>query len=109
MWIDRQLTFRSALLSMRLHCYMCIEMVQCAIGLLTSLPSTLVHALNLLISATWTLVLLSTRDGDEGIHLRKFWSALCREVGIIVPTACSATTKEANRKFDSPDLGDHLL
>ena len=46
-----------------------IEMVQGTIRLLTALPSTFVHAFNLLVSATRSLVLLSARDGNEGIYL----------------------------------------
>lgn len=56
---------------MRLHSDMSIEMVQGAICLLTSVPSTLVHTLDLLISTTGSLVLLGTRDWDERIDLRQ--------------------------------------
>lgn len=62
-------TFRSALLAVRLHGDMGIEMVQCAICLLASVPSALVHPLDLFVSATRTLVLLSTGDWDEGVDL----------------------------------------
>lgn len=50
---------------MRLHCYMRIQMVQSAIGLLTTIPPALVHTLNLLITTARPLVLLGTRDGNK--------------------------------------------
>lgn len=64
-------TFWSALRAVRLHGDMRIEMVQRAICLLTPLPSTLVHALNLFIATARPLVLLRTGDRDEGVDLGK--------------------------------------
>src|SRR6266498_1063188 len=62
-------TFWSSLLSMRLHCNVRIEMVQCPIRLLAAIPSTLVHSLNFFIPTSWAFVLLSTWDRHKGIHL----------------------------------------
>lgn len=62
------LTFWSSLISMRLHRHVCIQVVQRAIGLFASLPATLVHALDLFISTSWSLVLLCAGDGYKGIH-----------------------------------------
>ena len=66
------LTFWGALRSMRLHCDVSIQVVQGAVGLLATVPSALVHALNLLVSATWTLVLLGTWNWDEGVDLAQW-------------------------------------
>lgn len=63
---------------MGLHGDMGVEVVQRAICLLTTVPSTLVHALNLLISATWTLVLLGSWNWNEGVNLRK-WMLLAEK------------------------------
>jgi len=57
-------------LAVRLHGDMGIEMIQCAISLLASVPSTLVHALDLFISSTRALVLLGTGNRNEGVDLR---------------------------------------
>jgi hypothetical protein len=46
-------------------------MVQCTVGLFTAVPSTLVHALDLFISTSRSLVLLGTWDGDERVDLRR--------------------------------------
>ena len=54
------LTFGSALLTVRLHCNVRIQMIQCAIGLFTSLPTAFVHAFYFLIPTPGALVLLST-------------------------------------------------
>ncbi len=64
-------TFWGALLTMGLHGDMGVQVVQGAVSLLTTVPSTLVHALNLLISATWTLVLLRTWNWDKRVDLRQ--------------------------------------
>lgn len=66
-----KLTLRSALRAVSLHSHVCVEVVQSAIGLLTALPSTLVHALDLLVATARTLVLLGTRDRDEGVDLQQ--------------------------------------
>ena len=57
---------------MRLHCDVSIQVVQGAVGLLATVPSALVHALNLLVSATWTLVLLGSWNWDEGVDLAQW-------------------------------------
>lgn len=44
-------------------------MVQGSVCLLTSIPSTLIHTLNLFISTAGSLVLLGARNGDERIDL----------------------------------------
>jgi len=63
--------FRSALLAMRLHGYVSVQVVQCAVGLFATVPAALVHALDFLVSSAWTLVLLSTRNGDERVNLTR--------------------------------------
>lgn len=55
---------------MRLHRYMRIEMVQCAVCFLTAVPATLVHTLDLFVTTAGTLVLLSTGNRNERIDLR---------------------------------------
>lgn len=64
-----QPTFRGSLLAVRLHGDVCVEMVQSAIGLLTSIPAALVHALDFLIASTRALVLLSAGDRNERVNL----------------------------------------
>jgi uncharacterized membrane protein YkgB len=56
-------------LTVRLHGDMSIEMVQCTISLLATIPSTLVHALDFFISSTGALVLLGTRNRNERVDL----------------------------------------
>lgn len=53
-----------------------IQMIQCSIRLLAPLPSTLVHALDLFVSATRALVLLRARNGDERVHLGQWMRVL---------------------------------
>jgi len=55
--------FRSALLAVRLHRDVRIQMVQSTVSLLATVPPTLVHAFNFFISPTWSLVLLCARNG----------------------------------------------
>jgi hypothetical protein len=62
-------------LAVRLHSYVGVKVVQCAIGLFATVPAALVHALNLFISSTGTLVLLGPRDGDEGVDLTRTGSS----------------------------------
>lgn len=64
-----QHTFGSSLLSVGLHGDVGVEMVQSAVGLFTTVPATLVHALDLLISSSRTLVLLRAGDGHERVNL----------------------------------------
>ena len=66
-----RLTFRSTLLPVRLHCYVRVQVIQCAIRLFTSLPSTFVHSLNFFVAAARALVLLSAWNGNEGVDLRE--------------------------------------
>lgn len=54
---------------MRLHGDVGVEMIQCAISLLAAIPSTLIHALNLLITTSRTFVLLCAGNWDERINL----------------------------------------
>jgi len=46
-------------------------MIQGAVGLFTTTPTTLVHAVDFFMSSTDTLVLLVTWDRDEGVNLRQ--------------------------------------
>ena len=46
-------------------------MVQCTVGLFTAVPSTLVHALDLFISTSRSLVLLRAWNGYERVDLRR--------------------------------------
>lgn len=66
-----RLTFRCTLLAVRLHRNMRIQVVQCTVCLLASLPSTFVHTLNLFVATTRAFVLLGTWDRNEGVDLRK--------------------------------------
>lgn len=72
--------FRSTLVAVGLHSNMGIEMIQSAICLFTSIPSTFVHALDFFVSSSGSLVLLCTRNWNEGIDLswtRSSWSSRC--------------------------------
>lgn len=66
--------FGCSLLSVRLHRNVSVQVVQCTIGFFTAIPSTLVHALNLLVSSSRSFVLLRTWNGNEGVNL--VWSCL---------------------------------
>jgi hypothetical protein len=58
-----------------------IEMIQCAISFLTSMPSTLIHALDLFVTSARTFVLLGTRNWDEGVDLRQMMlSVNCQQL-----------------------------
>lgn len=67
-----QRTFGSSLLAVRLHGDVGVEMVQSAIGLFATIPAALVHALNLLVPSSGTLVLLRAGNGHKGVNLLKF-------------------------------------
>lgn len=54
---------------MGLHCDVRVQVVQGTIGLLTAIPATLVHALNLFVSSAGSLVLLGTGNRNERIDL----------------------------------------
>lgn len=64
-----QHTFWSAFGAVRLHRDVRVQVVESAIRLLAAVPAALVHALNLLVATTGPLVLLRTRDGNEGVDL----------------------------------------
>ena len=59
------LTFGSAFLAMRLHGDMGVQVVKSAVSLLTPVPAALVHALDLFVPATGSLVLLRTGNRDK--------------------------------------------
>lgn len=54
---------------MSLHRHVGIEMVKCSVSLFTTIVPTLVHTLDFFVAATGPFVLLSTRNGNEGINL----------------------------------------
>jgi hypothetical protein len=60
-------TFRSALLTMRLHRDVRVQMIERAIGLLAPVPATLVHALDLFIAPTRSLMLLRAWNRYERV------------------------------------------
>lgn len=74
------LTFRSALCTVRLHCNVRVQVVQSAVGFLAALPAALVHALNLFIPSSRSLVLLCARDRYETINRADWVTALQRRV-----------------------------
>lgn len=67
-----ELTFWCTFLAMRLHRNMRVQMIQCTICLLASLPPAFVHAFDLFVAATRALVLLSTRNRNKRVDLRKW-------------------------------------
>jgi hypothetical protein len=69
-------TFWGSLLAMRLHCNMRVQVVEGAIGLLTSIPSTFVHALDFFVSPARSLVLLCAWNWYKRVDGRKWVSAL---------------------------------
>jgi len=48
---------------------MSIEMVQGAVSLFAAIPTALIHTLDFFVTSAGALVLLSTRNGDEGVNL----------------------------------------
>ena len=60
-----------------------IQVVERAICLLAPIPPALVHSLDFFIATTWPLVLLSTRNRDEGIDLGKRVRILCSYIRLI--------------------------
>jgi hypothetical protein len=62
--------FRSSLGAVRLHSNVGIKVVQGAVCLLATVPTTLIHTLDFFITTSRTLVLLRARDGDKGVDLR---------------------------------------
>ena len=54
---------------MRLHGHMRIQMVECTVSLLATVPSTLVHSLNFLKAPARPLMLSGAGDRDERINL----------------------------------------
>jgi hypothetical protein len=67
---DILLTFWSPFCPVSLHGHMRIEMVQGAISFLASIPTALVHALNLFVSSPRPLVLLSAGNWNERVYLK---------------------------------------
>lgn len=55
---------------MRLHRYVCVQVVERAIRLLASVPAALVHSLDLFVSPPRSLVLLSAWNGYERVDSR---------------------------------------
>lgn len=64
-------TFRSALLAVRLHGDVSVEMIQGAVGFLATMPVAFIHALDLFVASSGALVLLSTGNRNEGVDLRE--------------------------------------
>lgn len=58
---------------MRLHGHVRIQMIQGTISLFASIPTTFVHSFNFFIATTRPLVLLGTRDRDEGVDLEQYF------------------------------------
>jgi hypothetical protein len=61
---------------MRLHGHVRVQMVQSSVRFLASVPSALVHPLDLFVSPPRALVLLCARNWDERIHRREWVAAL---------------------------------
>lgn len=61
---------------MRLHGDVGVEMVQSTVSLFATVPATFVHALNLFISSSRTLMLLRAGDGHERVNLLNIKFAL---------------------------------
>jgi hypothetical protein len=60
-------TFWSALLTMRLHRDVRVQMIERAIGLLAPVPPTLVHALDLFVAPARSLMLLRAWNRYERV------------------------------------------
>jgi hypothetical protein len=75
------ITFRCSLLSVGLHGNVSVKVVQRAIGFFTAIPSTLVHALDLFVSSSRSLMLLSTGNGNKGVNLGKQHVRQCKKWG----------------------------
>lgn len=68
----------SSFLAVRLHSNVSIEMVQSTICLFATVPAALIHSFDFLVAAAGSLMLLGTRDWDEGVDLAR---ALLRSRG----------------------------
>ena len=71
-WKKRKIrrTFWGALLPVRLHRDVRVQVVQRAVGLFAPLPAAFVHPLDLFVSSARALVLLGARDGHKRVDLR---------------------------------------
>lgn len=58
-----------------------VQVIERAICLLTTLPTTLVHSFNFFISTAGALVLLGTGNGNEGIDLLEVVRYMTRDDG----------------------------
>lgn len=58
-----------------------VQVIERAICLLTTLPTTLVHSFNFFISTAGALVLLGTGNGNEGIDLLEAVRYMTRDDG----------------------------
>lgn len=65
------LTLGNALLAMRLHGDVGVQVVESAVSLLATVPATLVHALDLLVPTARSFMLLSAGDGDKAVNLHR--------------------------------------
>lgn len=50
---------------MRLHCDVGVEVIKGTVRLFAAVPAAFIHPFNLLISPSWSLVLLSPRDRNK--------------------------------------------
>lgn len=57
---------------MRLHRHVGIEVIECAVRLLATVPTTFVHPLDLFITPPRSLVLLCAGNGNERVNLYRF-------------------------------------
>jgi hypothetical protein len=64
----------------RLHGDMRVQVIERAICLLTTLPTTLVHSFDFFISTAGALVLLGTGNGNEGIDLLEAVRYMAKEM-----------------------------
>src|SRR5262249_37923915 len=79
---ETALTLWSAFCPMRLHCDVSVQMVEGAICLFAAIPAAFVHALNLFISSSRSLVLLRARDWNERVDGRQRMTTLVALVRI---------------------------
>ena len=65
------LTGRSSFTPVALHDDMSIEVIKGTVALCTAGPRAVIQTLNLIVTAARTLVLLGTRNRNEGVDLRQ--------------------------------------
>jgi hypothetical protein len=80
-------TFWGSLCAVRLHRDVRVQVVQRSVGLLATIPATLVHAFNLLVTPARTLVLLRAGDWNKRVDRRQWVPTLDASLALLLRDA----------------------